>query len=103
MALEKLSGNDKLKMKLERGQILKTLAIFYPRATMLSELKLSLTARGIGTIANLDSHLQYLQDAELIKRDTGLDKVDESDDLIRLIKKGVNLIEGDYEDAGVML
>lgn len=96
-------GNDKLKVKLERGQILKTLAIFYPRPTMLSELKLSLIARGVGATANIDSHLQYLMDANLIERDDGLNKLDTEDDLLKLTKLGVNLIEDDYKDMGVML
>ncbi len=100
-------GNENIaqvmRNKKMRGQIMRTLAIFYPDPVMVCDLKVALITRGANSVAELERHLKYLEDAEYIHLKDGLDKTVRDDDLIEITAAGVKLLEGDIEDISVML
>jgi DNA-binding transcriptional ArsR family regulator len=103
MGLGNMDVAQAMRNKKTRGQIMRTLAIFYPDPIMVCDLKVALITRGINSIAELEGHLKYLEDAGYIRIKDGLDKTVREDDLIEITTKGTKLLEGDLDDTSVML
>lgn len=95
--------NEVLKNKMMRGQVLRTLTLFYPAPVCLGNLKTALISRGIMLTADTTKIIHYLQDKQYIKISKPNIQEIEDDDLIELTSKGIDLIEGTIEDAGVEL
>ncbi|WP_427340619.1 hypothetical protein [Caloranaerobacter sp. DY30410] len=92
-----------MKNKRMRGQILRTLTLFYPSSTSVREVKTALITRGMTAGADVTKYLCYLEDKGYIRRNDGMLKDVEDDDQIELTAKGIDLIEGTIEDPGVMI
>ena len=100
--MDKMDAAQVLRSKRSRGQIMRTLAIFYPDPVMVCDLKVAMITRGAGTAA-LEAHLRYLEHAGYVRRKDGLDKQCTEDDLIEVTPQGTKLLEGDLQDSSVML
>lgn len=103
MGLGNMDVSQAMRNKKTRGQIMRTLAIFYPEATMICDIKVAMITRGINSIAEFEGHLKYLEDAGYITIKDGLDKTIREDDLVEITTKGTKLLEGDLDDTSVML
>ncbi|PHS34911.1 MAG: hypothetical protein COA82_06690 [Alkaliphilus sp.] len=90
-----------MKNKMLRGQVLRTLALFYPDTVSISGIKTALVTRGVLLTANTNKAIYYVEDKGYIKiRDVALKEI-EDDTQIELTAKGIDLLEGTTEDAGV--
>jgi hypothetical protein len=97
----KANQTQVMKNKIYRGQLLRTLTLFYPNPVDISSLKTALMTRGIVVTAEISNILHYLQDKQYIRVTEGR-IVDLSDsDLIELTAKGVDLMECTITDPGV--
>jgi hypothetical protein len=92
-----------LKNKQMRGQIIRTLALFYPDATSVSNVRSALITKGVTSTGEMDKHLVYLEDKKYITVNAGLIKDAKDDDMINLTAKGVDLVEETIKDPGVIL
>lgn len=92
-----------MKNKILRGQVLKTLTLFYPDAVDVSGIKSGLMARGIIVTADSMKTLHYLQDKGYIRITASKIQDLEDGDLIELTAKGVDLIEDTIQDPGVVI
>jgi hypothetical protein len=90
-----------VKNKMMRGQVLRTLALFYPSPITISNLKSALITRGMTLTADTTKVLHYLADKKYIKVTKGNLAEIEDDDLIELTASGVDLLEGSVDDLGV--
>lgn len=90
-----------IKNKMMRGQVLRTLTLFYPSPVTIGNLKSALITRGMTVTAEISKILHYLQDKKYIKLREGAIKDIVDDDLIELTALGIDLMEGTIEDAGV--
>lgn len=90
-----------VKNKRMRGQILRTLALFFPSPVDVAGLKSALLARGMIISADVSKTLYYLKDKDYIKISKNKVTDIEDDDLVELTAKGVDLIEETIEDPGV--
>jgi len=94
---------DVMKNKMLRGQVLKTLTLFYPAPVDISNIKTALMTRGYIITADSMKVLHYLQDKGYIRMtENKIQDIDDSD-LVELTAKGVDLIEDTIEDAGVVV
>lgn len=90
-----------IKNKRLRGQVLRTLSLFYPSAVDVGTIKSALLTRGITVSAEAAIVLHYLADKGYIRiKKAEVNEVEDSD-LVELTAKGVDLIEGTVNDAGV--
>lgn len=90
-----------MKNKRLRGQVLRTLSLFYPTAVDVGTIKSALLTRGITVSAETATVLHYLADKEYIRIiEAKITEIEDSD-LVELTAKGVDLIEGTVNDAGV--
>lgn len=103
MGLGNIDVAQAMRNKKTRGQIMRTLAIFYPDPVMICDLKVAFITRGMNSIAEIEGHLKYLENAGYIEIKDGLDKTIREDDLIEVTTKGTKLLEGDLDDTSVML
>lgn len=94
-------GVQVTKNKMLRGQFLRTIALFYPSAISLKQLKISLLSKGMTVEADISKVVSYLQDKEYIRYTQGCIGGFEDDDTVELTAKGVDLIEGTINDPGV--
>ena len=92
-----------IKNKQLRGQIMRTMSLFYPDRVMVTNLKSSLMVRGLNDVSETYNHLHYLKDKGYIRVSEGLSKELKDDDLVEMTSRGVDLIEGTIDDPGVML
>lgn len=99
--LNQANQTEVMKNKLLRGQILKTLTLFYPSPVNVNSLKTALMTRGVMATADITKTLHYLKDKEYIRITEGKIQEIEDDDLVELTAKGVDLMEGTIEDPGV--
>lgn len=90
-----------VKNKRMRGQILRTLALFFPSPVDVAGLKSALLARGMIISADVSKTLYYLKDKDYIKISKNKITDIEDDDLVELTAKGVDLIEETIQDPGV--
>lgn len=90
-----------MKNKMMRGQVLRTMALFYPEQVMIRDLKSALITRGMTVTADTTKVLHYLKDKEYIKLKEGGIKDFEDDDFVELSAKGIDLLEGTIDDPGV--
>lgn len=90
-----------MKNKRLRGQVLRTLTLFYPSKVDVSGVKSALLTRGMIISADISKVLHYLQDKGYIKTSESKITEFEDSDLVELTAKGVDLIEGTIADAGV--
>ena len=90
-----------MKNKRLRGQVLRTLTLFYPSKVDVSGVKSALLTRGMVISADISKVLHYLQDKGYIKTSESKISEFEDSDLIELTAKGVDLIEGTIDDPGV--
>lgn len=90
-----------VKNKRMRGQILRTLALFFPSPVDVAGLKSALLARGMIISADVSKTLYYLKDKDYIKISKNKVTDIEDYDLVELTAKGVDLIEETIEDPGV--
>jgi len=98
-----LDETQALKNKQMRGQIIRTLTLFYPDPTSISNIRTALITRGITATGEMNKHLTYLEDKEYIKSTEGFIKDATDDDMIMLTAKGIDLVEGTINDLGVIL
>lgn len=89
------------KNKMMRGQVLRTLALFYPSQVSIGSIKNSLLTRGLTISKDTSKILHYLKGKKYINITEGGLKDIEDDDLIELTAKGVDLVEGTIDDPGV--
>ena len=91
------------KNKMLRGQVLRTLALFYPSPVSIANIKTSLMQRGMFSGSDVSKVLEYLSDEKkgYIKISEGKLKNFEDDDMVKLTSVGVDLIEGTLCDPGV--
>lgn len=101
--LTKMDGTQALRNKALRGQIMRTLSLFYPDSTTISNVRTALLIKGQNNVAETESHLHYLKGKGYIEVCDGISKDCSDDDMVTLTSKGVDLIEGSIEDPGVML
>lgn len=101
--MNRIDETQVLRNKQMRGQILRTLVLFYPDKTMISNIKTALITRGITATGEMNKHLNYLEDKGYIKSDDGFIKDNADDDMIMLTAKGVDLAEGTIIDMGVIM
>lgn len=92
-----------LKNKQMRGQLLRTLALFYPDTSTVSNIRAALITRGITSTGEMNKHLTYLEDKEYIRVKDGYIKDAKEDDIVTLTAKGIDLVEGTINDPGVIL
>lgn len=97
----KINTTQVLKNKLMRGQVLRTLTLFYPDPVSVGSLKSALLTRGITATAETINILHYLQDKGYLKMTEAKITDINDDDLVSLTAKGVDLMEGTIEDPGV--
>lgn len=90
-----------MKNKRLRGQVLRTLTLFYPSKVDVSGVKSGLLTRGMVISADISKVLHYLKDKGYIKTSESKITEFEDSDLVELTAKGVDLIEGTITDAGV--
>lgn len=94
-----------MKNKRLRGQVLRTLVLFYPSPVDVGTLKSALITRGISASAETASVLSYLADEnrKYIRVKTKGENMNEiqDSDLVELTADGIDLIEGTQSDAGV--
>ena len=90
-----------LKKKKLRGDMIEVLYRFYGEDISLAVLKGALPLSGILTEAQIKQAIYYLAGAEKRYIHLELNKNDYMSSLIWLTPKGINLVEGDIEDAGV--
>lgn len=96
-----MNQTEVLKNKIMRGQILRTLVLFYPSPVDIGGLKTAMLTRGALHTADMTKVLHYLEDKEYIRLTEGkLQELCDSD-LVELTAAGVDLIEGTTTDAGV--
>ncbi len=94
-------GIQVAKNKMLRGQFLRTIALFYPAPISLKNLKTSLLTKGMTVEADVAKVVSYLRDKGYIKFTQGCIQGFEDDDMVELTAKGVDLLEGTIQDAGV--
>ena len=92
-----------LKNKQMRGQIIRTLALFYPDTTSISNIRTALITKGVTSTGEMDKHLTYLEDKKSIIVKDGFIKDAKDDDMVTLTAKGVDLVEETIKDPGVIL
>ena len=92
-----------LKNKQMRGQIIRTLALFYPDTTSISNIRTALITKGVTSTGEMDKHLTYLKDKKYIIVKDGFIKDAKDDDMVTLTAKGVDLVEETIKDPGVIL
>lgn len=90
-----------MKNKRLRGQVLRTLTLFYPSKVDVSGIKSALLTRGMTISADIAKVLHYLQDKGYVKISESKISDFEDSDLVELTAKGVDLIEGTIDDPGV--
>lgn len=90
-----------MKNKRLRGQVLRTLTLFYPSKVDVSGIRSALLTRGMVISADISKVLHYLKDKEYIKTSECKISDFEDSDLVELTAKGIDLIEGTIEDPGV--
>lgn len=83
-----------------RGQIMRTVARFYPTPITVKQIKLSLEEYGIRYKADIYKHLFYLEDKGYIKIK---EETKDRDGLITITSLGIDLIEGTIEDNGILI
>lgn len=89
--------------KIMRGQVLKTLALFYPDPIDISGIKSALMTRGITATADSIKVLHYLQDKKYIKITANKFQEITDGDLIEMTALGVDLIEDTIQDPGITI
>lgn len=94
-------GVQVAKNKMLRGQLLRTIALFYPAPISLKNLKTSLMTKGMNVEADVAKVITYLQDKGYIRVTQGCIQGFEDDDTVELTAQGVDLIEGTIDDPGV--
>lgn len=99
----KMDEAQALRNKALRGQIMRTLSLFYPDPTAVTDVKNALLIRGQNNVAETENHLHYLKGKGYIEVCDGFSRDCRDDDLVTLTSKGVDLIEGSIDDPGVML
>lgn len=87
--------------KMLRGQLLRTIALFYPAPVSVKHIKTSLLTKGMSVEADVTKVVHYLQDKGYIRCTPGCIQGFEDDDTIELTAQGVDLIEGTISDPGV--
>lgn len=88
--------NDVQRNQHQRGQIVRMLSGLYPSSVTKSQLTVGMQGYGMTSAADVDRHLAYLLDKEYIKCDL-------NGEYIGLTAKGVDLVEGNIEDVGLIL
>jgi len=92
-----------LKNKQMRGQIIRTLALFYPDTTSINNIRTALITKGVTSTGEMDKHLTYLEDKKYIIVKDGFVKDAKDDDMVTLTAKGIDLVEETLRDPGVIL
>ncbi|KYG90036.1 hypothetical protein A0U40_18705, partial [[Bacillus] sp. KCTC 13219] len=98
-----------LKNRQYRGQIMRVVAMFYPAPVTVKQLKLALQEYGMTYGADIDKHIHYLADdadkknPPFIRIEDGFLKEVTDDDKVYITKAGIQLIEGDITDKGILL
>lgn len=96
-----MNQTEVMKNKMLRGQVLRTLTLFYPSPVDMQGIKSALITRGLFITADIVKVIHYLDDKEYIKtRESKIGEIEDSN-LIELTAKGVDLIEGTITDSGV--
>lgn len=90
-----------MKNKMLRGQVLRTLTLFYPSPVDVAGVKSALLTRGMIVSADIVKVLHYLEDKGYIKISENKISEIEDSNLIELTAKGVDLIEETITDPGV--
>lgn len=101
--MNRMDETQVLKNKQMRGQIIRTLALFYPDATMVSNIRSALITKGVTSTGEMDKHLTYLEDKEYLTVKDGFVKDAKDDDIVMLTAKGIDLVEETIKDPGVIL
>lgn len=101
--MHKMEEAQVLRNKGYRGQIMRTLGLFYPAPVTVSNLKSALMAKGQSNVAETENHLHYLKGKGYIEVSNGITTENRADDFVTLTSKGVDLIEATISDPGVML
>ena len=101
--MNRMDETQVLKNKQMRGQIIRTLALFYPDTSTVSNIRAALITRGITSTGEMDKHLTYLEDKKYITVQDGFIRDAKDDDIVTLTAKGVDLVEGTIQDLGVIL
>lgn len=84
-----------------RGQVLRTLTLFYPSPVDVSGIKSALLTRGLIISADIVKVIHYLENKGYIKiSESKITEIEDSN-LVELTAKGVDLIEGTITDPGV--
>lgn len=87
-----------------RGYIIRCLVKGYNYTALTRQITNAMLADGLIISPDISKHLQYLEDAGYIeytnKRVKSVNAY-ATDSVIRLTNRGINLAEGDLEDAGV--
>lgn len=92
-----------MKNKMLRGQVLRTLALFYPDSVSVNGIRSALISRGVTFSADMTKILHYLEDKEYITVTAIKLSEIKDDDQVELTAKGVDLIEETIDDPGVEL
>jgi hypothetical protein len=96
-----MNQTEVMKNKMLRGQVLRTLTLFYPSPVDVSGIKSALLTRGLLITADITKVLYYLKDKQYINISKSTITEIEDSDLVELTAKGVDLIEGTIDDPGV--
>lgn len=102
--MDELNENEIQQNKAIRGYIIRSLVKGNQNSLLLRQITNSLIADGMILSPDIGKHLDYLKEGEYI---TYPDKTVNSytayrkDSVIKLTKKGVDLVEGTIEDPGV--
>lgn len=96
-----MEQTEVIKNKMLRGQILRTLTLFYPSPVDVNGIKSALLTRGMFVSADILKPLHYLEDKQYIKISEAKISDLKDSDLIGLTAKGIDLMEGTIEDLGV--
>ncbi|AJA42399.1 hypothetical protein AJ85_05720 [Alkalihalobacillus alcalophilus ATCC 27647 = CGMCC 1.3604] len=92
-----------VKNKQTRGYILKIAKISYPEAVGANTIDVCLLEYGLGLSGqSLKGHIKYLEDRGYVAtREIQLEQLGRKVPLVELTSKGIDLLEGTIEDAGV--
>lgn len=102
-----MTGEEKAivqKNKSIRGWIIRSLAKGYNNEAMCRSIVNALMAEGMIISPDIGKHLDYLQDAgyiEFSNKKVTAYRAFAEDTVVRLTRKGVDLVEGTVEDPGV--
>lgn len=102
--MDDMEKTDVMKNKAIRGYILRCLVKGYNYSLLVRQITSSLVNEGMLISPEIGKYLDYLEDGEYIEFTNG--RVNaynayKNDAIIKLTKKGVDLVEGTIEDNGV--